>query len=193
MRLRALSVLLLAGTASADGYYYEQSFGLSDAREGAHLHLQLGFGYKLGNLSISPWLAGDLTFDRDGAMFDVFGGAPQMGHVDVQAYGADAKYTVPLDGGFSLYARGGPRYASGTDMYGGPGLGVGAGVQLVGRVRALGFLWAPLFFIPRGPMATGALFLDQGLDVYRMTAPGAPAITAPIVSTNIGFAVGTAF
>jgi hypothetical protein len=37
------------------------------------------------------------------------------------------------------------------DGYGGFGLGVGGGVQLRGSVRALGFLWGPLFFVERGP------------------------------------------
>ena len=41
--------------------------------------------------------------------------------------------------------------------YHGRGIGAAAGAQLTAKVRALGFLWAPLFFIDRGPMLTRSL------------------------------------
>ena len=202
MLRRAVPLLLLASTASADGYYYEQSFGLSTARSNAReilaasLHLRFGVGFKVAELAVEPWLAGDLTFDRDGATYELFGGAPAAGHADLQGIGIDAKYTCALPDGFGIYVRGGPRIATGDGalaMYAGRGIGVGAGVQLVGKVRALGLLWAPLFLVPRGPKVTGAVFLDEGVDAYWLSAPGAPEIAAPIVSTNLGFAVGTDF
>jgi len=81
--------------------------------------------------------------------------------------------------------------------YAGPGIGAGTGIMISGRVRALGFLWAPLFWLKKGPKVVGALFLDEGVDYYHLTAgtsapPNGP-IDAPIVSTNLGFAIGSDF
>lgn len=202
MRSCALPIVLVAATAHADGSYYEQSFGISTARSDARavlghsLHVRFGIGFKVEALTIEPWLAGDLAMSRDNAMYGVFGGTPQMGHADLQGIGIDAKYTCALGEGAAIYVRGGPRIATGDGslaMYAGRGIGAGAGVQLTGKVRAIGLLWAPLFFLQRGPKVTGAVFLDEGVDAYWLTAPSAPAISAPIVSTNLGFAVGTDF
>ena len=200
---RAATVIAItASTARADGYYYEQSFGISTARSDARailatsLHLRLGIGFKVDEFTVEPWLAGDLAFDRDGAMLELFGGTPAMGRADLQGIGIDAKYTCPVSDSFAIYVRGGPRIATGDGVlapYAGRGIGTGVGVQLTGKVRALGFLWAPLFLLPRGPKVTGALFLDEGVDAYWLSAPSAPAISAPILSTNLGFAIGTDF
>lgn len=204
MRHLPLLVLLLASTAHADGYYYEQSYGISSARTdamgtGTALRLRLGVGVRVGNVSLEPWMSGDLTFDRVGDTYGV-GGDPAMGRADLTGVGFDARYSAPIGHGLAIYVRGGPRIGGGTgalSRYAGPGIGAGTGIQISGRVRALGFLWAPLFWLHKGPEVTGALFLDQGVDYYHLTAgasaPSGGTIDAPIVSVNLGFAIGSDF
>ena len=92
--------------------------------------------------------------------------------------------------------RGGPSIASANGAlagYAGYGVGASAGVSISGRVRALGFLWAPLFFVKRGPFITGSLYLDQGVDLYRLSMPGAPDITGRVGHVSVGFSLGSDF
>lgn len=178
--------------------YYDESLGLSLGRAqlSTSLHLRTGAGMKRGSLSFEAWVSADLAFDRDRASFELFGGAPAMGHADLAGTGLDVKYTYDLPRSFALYARGGPRYATAQGSlngYAGPGFGTGFGLELRGQVRALGFLFAPLFFLPKGPHALGALFIDESVDLYQLSATPMQPLAAPIVSTNIGFAVGTDF
>jgi len=201
IRLVILAMCATA-TAHADGYYFDESFGLSTTRGSARsaldssLHLKLGVGMRIGAVSIEPWVSSDLSWDRDDATFGVFAGTPAPGHADLVAVGIDAKYTAPLSHHLGIYVRGGPRFASGStalDGYYGSGIGVGTGIELVGQVNAFGYLWAPLFLLKRGPKVHGALFLDQGLDLYRLQAAHAPSLGAAIASTSIGFSIGTDF
>jgi hypothetical protein len=200
MRLLPLLLLLAASKARADGYFYEQSYGLSSARTnamgaGTALRLRLGFGVRVGDVALEPWFAGDLTFDRVGDTYGI-GGDPAMGRADLTNVGFDAKYIGSIGHGLSIYVRGGPRIGGGTGVlarYSGAGIGAGTGIQLSGTVRLLGFLWAPLFWVKKGPKVTGALFLDEGVDYYHLTAGTSATIDAPIVSTNIGFAIGQDF
>lgn len=200
MRLTALAVLCAIRAAHADGYFYEQSFGVSTARQvpmlNSSLRLRVGVGMRLGAWSVEPWLSGDLTYDRVGATYDLFGGDPAPGHADLTGMGVDVRYTTPLPHNLAIYIRGGPRVADGLGAlngYSGRGLGAGTGIQLSGQVRALGFLWAPLFFVKRGPKVIGAVFLDAGVDAYHLSAAGSPTLDTPIVSTNLGFAIGSDF
>src|SRR3954465_13792723 len=93
--MRALALLcILTGTARADGYFYEQSFGVSSARGdvpalSTQLHLRMGIGVKFGAFALEPWMSGDLTFDRDDAKYGVFGGTPAMGEADLSTIGVD--------------------------------------------------------------------------------------------------------
>jgi hypothetical protein len=195
----AATLCALATPARADGWYYEESFGLSSTRADipsldAALRLRLGIGYHFGAISIEPWAAGDLTFDRTDSMFGI-GGEPDMGAADFVQFGADAKYTQLVNEHVGLYIRGGPRFGDGEGSlahFWGPGIGAGAGIQLTAKVRALGILFAPLFFVKRGPKITGAVFFDQGVDVYWLST-NEKTIGMPIVSTNLGFAFGTDF
>lgn len=203
-RLAMLGLLcvLAAAPAHADGYYFEQVIGVASGRGRSSaplslgLHSKLGVGLKRGGFSIEPWIASDLTFDRDSATLDIFGGAPAAGRADLEGTGIDLRYTYRLPRGLALYVRGGPRFATGAGALGGfdgPGFGVGTGLALTGRVRALGFLWAPLFFFHEGPYAVGAIFIDQGVDVYTLTGPPAGTRLVSIVGTDLGVAIGTDF
>ena len=202
--LRAAAVVAtLASTAYADtGVYIGESIGVGLSRDelagivGQPMHIRVMAGVRFGDVAIEPWVLTDLQQDREGAWRGIIGGEPAMGSADLEHYGIDGKYIVRLDPRLSAYVRGGPSIVSANgalDGYSGYGFGAGAGVQLSGRVRALGFLWSPLFFVAKGPKITGALFLDQGWDFFRLRKAGAPGIDSRIGHVSVGFALGSAF
>lgn len=192
-----------AATARGDtGFYVEESFGAGAGRGplqgpvGGALHVRLGAGARFGNFAIEPWIAQDLQTDRNGGFRGLIGGEPAGNSADLALKGLDAKFILPIDSHIDLYVRGGPLLADGNGAlsgYHGAGLGGAMGAQLTGRVRALGFLWTPLFFVDRGPMVTGALFLDAGYDATWLHMAGAPAIDAGVAHVSIGFAIGSGF
>ena len=202
-RASAALTLLASAAAHADtGVYIGESVGVGLSRDelgeviGQPMHIRVMAGVRFGNVAIEPWVLTDLQQDRDGAWRGIIGGEPAMGSADITHYGIDGKYILPLDPRLSAYVRGGPSIVSANgalDGYRGYGFGVGGGFQVSGRVRALGFLWSPLFFMNKGPKVTGALFLDQGWDFIRLRKPGAPAIDSRIGHVSVGFAVGSAF
>lgn len=160
------------------------------------MHLRIGFGMRLGDFAVEPWILQDLQTDRVGAFKGLIGGKPAPGTADLNVMGIDAKYIVPLDDKLEVFVRGGPLVGEGAgalDGYRGRGLGFAAGAQLSGKVRALGFLWSPLFFLKRGPLVTGALFMDAGYDFYWLRGPGGAAMDARVGHVSVGFAIGTAF
>jgi hypothetical protein len=202
--IAALIALIAAigGTAHADGAYVTESFGVATGRGvlagmlGNPLHLRVGLGMRLGNVAVEPWILSDLQTDRMGAFKGIVGGEPVPGSADINAMGLDAKYIIPLDRHLEVFVRGGPLVAEGNGAlagYRGRGLGVAGGAQLTGQVRALGFLWSPLFFLKRGPMVTGALLLDAGYDAYFLRRSGGVPIDARVGHVSVGFAVGSAF
>ncbi|HUS29304.1 MAG TPA: hypothetical protein VMZ53_12385 [Kofleriaceae bacterium] len=205
MRLAASVALVLAALATparADGFFYGQSYGVSSARSdarpmmGESLQLRIQMGWRWGNWSVGPWFAGHLAAPREGAKFGVVGGEPAADDSDFESIGADVRYNAPIREHLSAYVRGGPRIAQGIgalDGYRGAGLGVGTGVQLTGEVRALGFLFAPLFFAKKGPRIHASLYLDQNVDWYRLSADQMPSLSMPLVGTSIGIGAGSYF
>ncbi|MEO7733203.1 MAG: hypothetical protein ABIY55_19730 [Kofleriaceae bacterium] len=150
---------------------------------------------RIGHLALEPWILSDLQTDRVGAFKGLVGGQPADGTADLEVMGLDAKYIVPLDDRVEVFVRGGPLVAEANgalDGFHGRGIGIAGGAQLSGKVRALGFLWSPLFFLARGPMVTGALFLDAGYDFYFLRR-GNELLEARVGHVSIGFAVGSAF
>jgi hypothetical protein len=192
-----------AATARADdGLYLAETVGVAVARGqlrsavGTALHLRLGVGMRIGNAAFESWFLSELQTDRTGGLAGVIGGDPKPGSADLTAMGLDAKYIVDLDRHVALFGRAGPLVADGNGAltgYHGRGVGFGGGAQLTGKVRAFGFLWAPLFFVQRGPMATGALFVDAGYDLYMLRKSGAPPIDARVAHIAVGFAIGFGF
>jgi hypothetical protein len=191
-----------AHAGDGDGAYVTESFGVASAHGGfagmlgTPLHLRLAIGMRLGHFALEPWILSDMQVDREGATLGIVGGDPRPGAADVNSMGLDAKYIVDLHPHVALFARGGPLVSDGTGAlsgYHGRGIGVAAGAQLTGKVRALGFLWAPLFFLKRGPMVTGSLFVDAGYDFYFLRMSGAPAVDARVGHISLGFAVSSAF
>jgi hypothetical protein len=191
-----------AHARAEDGAYVAESFGVATGRGavahmlGSPLHLRIGLGMRLGHLAIEPWIQQDLQTDRVGAFKGLVGGEPADGTADLNTMGLDAKYIVALDRRLEVFVRGGPLVADGAGAlagFHGRGVGLAGGAQLSGKVRALGFLWSPLFFLKRGPMVTGALFLDAGYDFYFLRAAGGRALDARVGHVSVGFAVGSAF
>lgn len=204
-RFVVIASLLVGGSTTpvaADGLYFAESIGFGRARGalrravGAPLHIRVGVGGRLGPLAIEAWLATELQAERVGAVGGLLGGEPAPRRADLTSYGVEARYIVPLDRLLSFYVRGGPSLVEASGAlagYRGHGLGFGAGLQVSGKVRALGLLWAPLFFLDRGPKITGALYLDEGYDLYWMTKPGGRPIAATVGHFALGFAVGSTF
>jgi hypothetical protein len=202
MRLAAFALVLASTPAHADGFYYSQSYGISSARgEGAtplgeSLQLRIAFGWRLGEFTFGPVLGVNMAVQRDDAFLGFVGGDPTMGDSDLKTYGFDARYHGAINDNLVLYVRGGPRYASGLgalDHYDGWGIGGGTGIQLTGRVRALGFLFVPAFFMKKGPMVTASVFLDESVEWYQLHAANMPELSMPLVGTAIGIAAGSHF
>jgi hypothetical protein len=201
------ALALTTTTVRADGLYVLEAFGVGRSRGdfepivGNALHTRIAVGARYRWLAIEPWIGTEMQTARDGAWKGLVGGEPAAGRADVESYGIALKLIAPLyqgAGGEKLegYVRGGPTLSAGTGMlesYSGRGVAIATGVQLTGRVRALGFLWAPLFFVKKGPMVTGSLFLDQGYDFYTMRSDTGPTLDARVGHVSIGFAVGSGF
>ena len=206
MRVAVTLAAVLAvttGTASADGFYYGQSYGISSARAdgssmiGASLHLRIQLGWRWGSLSVGPWFAGHLAADRDNSLYGgLLGGDPPPGDSDFKNIGVDARYNATVHENISIYVRGGPRVADAVgalDGYRGFGFGAGTGVQFTGKVRALGFLFAPLFFMKKGPLINACIYFDQNVDFYRLYNDTMPTLNVPVVGTSIGLGAGSYF
>lgn len=207
--------ILLAGllatvqsTAHADeGVYFSQSLGVAQAKGplastvGNAIESRLALGARIDWLAIEGWVMSNVQTDREGAFKGFVGGEPADGRADLEAYGFALRAIAPLyraPSGEKLagYVRVGPGIVAGTGMldgYRGIGLGASAGIVLTGKVRALGFLWAPFLFMKKGPKVTGALFLDQGWDFVRLERADARTIRARVGHISVGFALGSTF
>jgi hypothetical protein len=218
MRLVPLAAVLVlsslsslsTGVAAADGFYYTESVGAGHVKDelarympDAFVRIRLSLGIRRGNWALEGFFAGNLnsrtqtTAEGDGAPTVGSGGG---GGTSLVGYGLDLKYMQPLSEHFSVYLRGSlGRGVLDRELadYSGRSAGFGAGVQLKGKVRALGFLWWPLFFTGIGPKVTAGLFLDDGYDFYRLHEHGdadkGRAIDAKVTYMTLGFSVGSDF
>ena len=194
--LPLLLVCVAASTASADGYYFSESFGGTKVKDELSAYLPSAVRFRLAiGLRRQAWaLEGFVAGDLNDALYTDYSKTSSL-----TTYGLDLKYLKPVSRHIDVYLRGsvGHGIADGAlEGYEGRGLGFGAGVQLKGKVPAIGFLWWPLFFTNWGPKGTAALFLDDGYDFYRLHRGGdlhATAIDAQLTHLTGGFAVGTDF
>lgn len=198
-----LVVVLLCATrrAHADGVYFQQMFGLGQADSpliGKTIQTRAGIGARVANLAFETWVASDSAPEREGALFGVVGGEPKMA-TDLASYGVALRTILPIHHTEKVQFEGYTRIGAGLveasgrlDGYTGTTLLAGGGFQVRGQVRALGFVWGPLFFLNRGPRVTGALFVDYGYE--RMDLARADR-ELRIKSTHLmmGFAIGSAF
>jgi hypothetical protein len=198
----ALAIVFASASARADGVYFTESVGVSLPRGDLEpyvlqpMKIRLAVGARWRFVAIEPWMSADMQGDREGGLKGFLGGDPPDGTADLSTYGVDAKLIGKLDPHLSVYVRSGPSFveANGAlEGYSGYGFGASGGVSISGRVRALGFLWAPLFFVKRGPFVTGSLYLDQGFDFYRLKMAGAPDLDGRVGHVSIGFTLGSDF
>ncbi|MBK9035681.1 MAG: outer membrane beta-barrel protein [Myxococcales bacterium] len=206
-RLATASLTLLAAVtlhsapAHADGTYFSMGMGPGEVSDelGAYvrdtIHARFALGHRVGHIAVEGYIApeGDTEIDAPYAY-------------SALRLGVDARYVLPVSSGLQVYVRGGLSKVSATlSSYGdgryaerdfeGRGLGGGAGVQLRGKVRALGFLYWPLFFVPAGPKVDAAIFIDHGVEFDRLHAVTGPerSIDARFTRLTIGFNVGADF
>jgi hypothetical protein len=215
----ALVVMLGSVTASADGIYFSESVGGANVKDELAqqmtdtFHIQIAVGYRLNkSWAVEGYFAGDLgeATWREGTRQPVAarcidcgngGGSGGQGYYQqnsLTSTGLAVKYLRPLGEHVEVYLRGqlGKAWLDESD-FSGRGLGLGTGIQLKGKVRALGFLFWPLFFVPVGPKVTAAMFVDGGSDFYRLHRHGdldnSDAIDGSLSHLTIGWAVGADF
>jgi hypothetical protein len=174
------------------------------------MRVRFAAGVRRKNWAFEGWIAGDMADSRTGG-----GSAPEPGvacrgtggstgcgepspSTDSQAamisYGVDVKYLRKVSRRIELYLRGSIGHGHTDGNYSGTGVGIGAGVQLKGKVPAIGFLFWPLFFTGWGPKVTGAVFIDHGVDLYRLQSRDeASSMDARLSHLTIGWAVGSDF
>jgi hypothetical protein len=200
-------VLLMAAPAAADGIYVTESFGGADVKDelGATIdsavRIRASLGVRRGRWAVELWGGGYIAERRPNLRCERCAAPYYFDSASLGTYGLDLKYISPVSRHVEIYLRGGASAAvldgAGLDGYAGRGLGVGAGAQIKGKVRALGFLWWPLFFAGVGPKITASLWADAGTDFYRLHRGGqidaTPAIDARLTSLTFGFAVGSDF
>jgi hypothetical protein len=214
-RLLPLLVLCLATTsAAADGFYVTESLGgtrvkgeLASHLDGA-FNIRVAAGYRSGNWAFEGVMTGHLGFVDEFSHPDCDPGycyaartvtppsqSPSSPGSELLTYGVEVKRINRLTEHLELYVGGGLGRGVMSGNYAGNGLGLRAGVQLKGKVPVVGFLFWPLFFTDWGPKVTAALFVDNGVDVYRLHERygNRGSIDAQLHHLSVGFAVGSDF
>ena len=207
--LVVVAVAAYASPAKADGYYFTEAVGgakisdqLSRYAGNGGFNARIAIGRRSGSWAIEGWLSG-LAAPGDDSRY----GAPAEGTYDdhpggatLMSYGVDVKYIKSIAKPLEVYLRGGISHGETQRVlegYAGRGFGVGAGIAVKGKVSALGFLAWPLFFTKWGPRITGALYLENGVDVFRLHRNGDirdhRAVDARVSRLLFGFALGSDF
>ncbi len=209
----SVAIAVFAGTAHADGVYFSENIGGTNVKDELAAYMDGGLrirgalGYRHRNLAFEVWGSASISSDgydrHDGQAAPCvpdsychgYGSSPHYGppSTDFASWGMDVKYLQPVASHVEIYLRGGlsKGYAYGIDASG-RGLGVGAGVQLKGKVPVIGLLFWPLFFTGVGPKMTGALFIDSSYEFYRLHGP-ARTTDAQLSHLTLGFAFGSDF
>lgn len=197
-----LAIALTATTAHADGVYFNQMVGIGQTDSpaiGKTIQTRAGVGTRIDSLALEAWVASDSATRREGALLGFIGGEPAMGTTDLASYGVALRTILPLHRtdqvsleGYTRMSAGVVDAAGGLEGFGGHMLSAGGGFQVRGQVRALGFAWAPLFFLNKGPRVTGALFVDYGYEKLDL-ARGDRELRVTANHLVMGFAIGNAF
>jgi opacity protein-like surface antigen len=213
------SVAISAATeksAEADGLYVGEAFGgakvsgaLAD-RMSSVFRGRLTLGYRFGAWAVEGFAGidvggpdyhdsqyGAVERTTSGSECDCTGGGYNdevigaMGEV-----GVNVKHFTRISEHTELYLRGGLSKAWLDNDYAGRGIGIGAGIQVKGKVPAIGLLFWPLFFTDWGPKITMAGFVDTGADFYRLHEGGnlsGDSIDGTMHSLTAGIAFGSDF
>jgi hypothetical protein len=172
------------------------------------VRIRAALGYRRNQLAFELWAAGGIGWSSQDSYATSSGYLSQTdttqpspggegGHYHgdtggIAMVGVDVKYIKTVSPHFEVYAKGGLSRAYAGQIGSGPGLGVGAGAQIKGKVPVIGFLFWPLFFTGLGPKCTAALFAETGYEFYRLHGYSR-ATDAQITSWTLGFAVGSDF
>ena len=147
-----------------EGLTYSRVHGDLAARTSEVGQFQLGLGYQPQGSLWSYELMGragwGLSADRE--------------TVSLVGWGVRAKRFLPLNSHFSLYGRAGATENLLTDYAGsdlvGFGFDYGVGAMASLRVRALGLLFWPAFFLKFGPKVNVSLWADVGGEIGNLHA-----------------------
>ncbi len=195
-------------SAHADGWYFSEGFGHTEVNDEmasrfseSNVTIRLAVGRQVGPWAIDAYLQ----------VMDLEGAGPYAG-TDFSAFtfGLDARYIMKVSGPLQVYLRGGLNkmainnvgdddYAGGDvrvplrDDYEGRGITYGAGVRLSGKVRALGFLYWPLFFLQKGPKVNASLYLDTSRHFVRLHHPRSRSLDGSLSTWTFGFSIGGGF
>jgi len=194
-------------TAKADGWYFSEAFGHTEVTDEMATQFsdsvftaRLAIGRQVGPWAIDAYLQ---IQDLDGVA--AYRGSTFTG----LTMGVDARYIMKVKGPLQVYLRGGlnkmtvntgdTHYAQ-NDLrrplrhdYEGRGITYGAGVRLSGKVRALGLLYWPMFFLKYGPKVTASIYLDTSQQFVRLHHPTARSLDGRLSTWLIGFSIGGGF
>ena len=205
LALVAAATLAVASArpAAADGLYFFEGVGASRYRDELATHvgdvglnIRGGIGWRLGHIAIEGYARAEIapvTAYGDSVAARSSRPAPVSIDNSFGVLGIDLKVIQPISRRWSAYARAGLSKMIADEHYTGRGVGATAGIQVAGKVPALGFLWAPLFFFDKGPKVHAALWLETSTSFHRLHAEGRPSIDARIDGWTLGFSVGQDF
>jgi len=143
-----------------EGFTYSRVNGELSALTSEVVQLQIGVGYQPRNSLWAYELMG-----RGGGSLDVGSNAGLLG------WGVRAKRFLPMSEHFQLYGRAGltENLLTDTDFdLVGFGIEYGAGAMASMRVRALGLLFWPAFFMGVGPKVNLSIWADLGGEVGNL-------------------------
>lgn len=206
MRTALLSIATFAmvtassGTAQADSWYFTESFGGAGMGDelgeyfSADAAVRLSVGHTIGRWAVGGFIQGTFLtgrrwLERDYYSLTTFG-------VDVKRYYRLSRvWRGYLRGGLSRteMSDGGWRDEYGLGEYGGRSLHYGGGLQASGKVRALGFLFWPLFFAKVGPKVSASVFVDVNRHVMRLHHDRGPSLDGRLTTMMVGFKIGGGF
>lgn len=204
----AAGTLFATTTARADGWYFSEGFGQTEIGDemaskfsGSNFTARIALGRQVGPWAIDAYVQ---VMSMDGR------GSYAGGDYTAATVGVDARYFVKLAGPLQVYLRGGLNkmslhehsgYISNREAafdprggdYAGRGITYGAGIRLSGKVRALGLLYWPLFFLPYGPKVNASLWLDTSNQFVRLHNPHARSLDGRLSTWTFGFSIGGGF
>jgi hypothetical protein len=211
--MRWLVPLVLCAATSlshADGWYFTEGFGGTNVKDdlsayiGSAVRFRVSVGHRKGNWAFEAFMAGHLNTEIDYGPDTMYPTTktstydPTNYPPDLITGGIDLKYIQPLSEHLEVYLRGSATVGALDNSlkdYSGRGLGIGAGIQLKGKGSVWGLAWFPLFWLVKvGPKMTGALWVDNGYEYYRLHGPyQGQVINAQLSHITVGYAVGTDF
>jgi hypothetical protein len=202
----ALTAIALARPAAADGLYFFEGVGASEYSDevadyigDSGINIHGGLGWRSGHIALEVYARAEIPVLTAHALDGAYGGSttnpypyPALSTDGLAIVGLDLKVIQPVSKHWSAYARAGLSKMIADDEYSGRGVGATAGIQVAGKVPALGFLFSPMFFTNIGPKVHAAAWFEANTSFHRLHGDG-PSIDARIQGWTVGFSVGQDF